>query len=348
MTGVAADTVNNQDVQAPQMLMQMLTGFWVSQSICAAAELGIADQVKAGPKSISALATALNAHEENLYRLMRALASLGIFQESEGRVFALTPLAALLQSDIPNSMRPIARMLGKENYTAWGQIYDAVKEGKSPFVSAYGMPIYEYFTQHPDSAELFNAAMTALVSNDNAAILDSYDFNRFSTIVDIGGGHGMLLAAILKRYTNPSAILFDLPQVAVNATPILKEAGVEARCTIQTGNFFETIPVGGEAYLISRVLHGFSDEDSATILRNVHDVIPADGTLMLMEFLLEPGNDPSTARTKLMDVNMMVFAPGGRDRTLDEYQQLLQAGGFQFTRVTPTSSGIAIIEARKA
>lgn len=347
MTGTATASVAKDNIQAPGVLMQMLTGFWVSQSICAAAKLGIADQLKEGARPVSELAKALNAHEENLYRLMRALASLGIFRETENRVFELTPLAELLRSDAPNSMRPMALMLGAENYTAWGQVARAVQFGESPFESAYGMPVYEYFGTHPESAENFNQAMTALVTNDNAAILESYDFDRFSSIVDVGGGHGTLLTAILKRYTKPSAVLFDLSQVAESAALAFKEAGLSQRCDVQSGDFFGAVPSGGDAYILSRVLHGFSDEHSGMILKNIHAVIPSSGKLLLMEFILEPGNDPSTARTKLMDVNMMVFAPGGRDRTLEEYTQLLRNAGFELSNVIPTTSGIVILEAVK-
>lgn len=347
MTGQATASAVQDNAQAPQTLMQMLTGFWVSQSICAAAKLGLADQLKHGPKSVAVLAHALHAHEGNLYRLMRALASIGIFRETDNQVFELTPLAELLRSDTPNSMRPIALMLGAENYAAWGQVERAVQFGESPFESAYGMQVYEYFERNPESAAIFNQAMTALVTNDNAAILESYDFNQFASIVDVGGGHGMLLSAILKRYGKPSAILFDLPQVAATAAETFKAAGVDARCEVQSGDFFSSVPAGGDAYILSRVLHGFSDEQSTLILKNIQAVISATGKLLVMEFILEPGNDPSTARTKLMDVNMMVFAPGGRDRTQDEYAQLLHGAGFRLENVIPTASGIVIMEAVK-
>lgn len=340
-------SVKCDNAQAAGQLMQMLSGFWVSQSLCTAAELGVADQLKDGPQSTQALAKALNAHEDNLYRLLRALASLGIFRELDSRVFELTPLAQLLRSDIPNSMRPVALMLGRENYTAWGKAYQAVRFGESPFESAYGMPVYEYFGKNPESAGLFNQAMTALVSNDNASILESYDFGQFSTIVDVGGGHGLLLSSILKRYPHLNGVLFDQAHVVSYAEPILQDAGVTSRCRTESGNFFEAVPAGGDGYILSRVAHGFSDEQSVLILKCIHQGLTPGGKLLMMEFLLEPGNHPSTARTKLMDVNMMVFAPGGRDRTQPEYEALLNQAGFNLNRVIPTESGIAILEAVK-
>lgn len=342
-----AELVKCGNMQNSGQMMQMLTGFWVSQSLCVAAELGIADQLLNGPQSIEALSNALSAHEDNLYRLMRTLSSLGVFRELNDRMFELTPLADLLRSDSPNSMRAIALMLGRENYTAWGKALQAVRYGESPFESAYGMPVYEYFSKNPESAGLFNEAMTALVRNDNVAILEAYDFGQFSKLVDVGGGYGMLLSGILKRYPNLSGVLFDLAQVVENAGTVLQDAGVETRCHTETGNFFEAVPAGGDGYILSRVVHGFSDEQSVLILRNIHRAMVPEGKLLMMEFLLEPGNQPETARTKLMDVNMMVFAPGGRDRTQDEYQALLKEAGFRLSQVISTESGIVILEASK-
>lgn len=332
---------------APQTLMQMLTGFWVSQAIHAVAKVGVADHLKAGPQSIATLAHKLNAHEESLFRVMRALASLGIFEETADRVFQLTPVAALLISDAPNSMRPIALMLGKENYQAWGNLDQAIQNGDSPFEVTYGMNAYTYFAQHPEAAENFNSAMTALVSNDHAAILKAFDFSEFCTIVDVGGGQGMLLSAILKQDEARTGVLFDLPHVVAQAETLLQSHGLAARCRIEAGDFYKAVPSEGDAYILSRVLHAFPDERCHQILRTIHTAIPSHGKLLVMEFLLEPGNDPTTAKTKLMDVNMLVFAPGGRDRTYEEYDHLLRQSGFQLNRVVPTESGIAVLEAIK-
>jgi hypothetical protein len=342
-----SESVKPEIVNAPQVLMQMLTGFWVSQALYSVAKVGVADQLKEGPQSVADLARKLNANEENLFRVMRALASLGIFQETADRVFELTPVAALLISDSPNSMRPIALMLGKENYQAWGNLDRAIQYGESPFEITYGMNAYEYFEKHPDAAENFNSAMTALVSNDNAAILEAFDFSEFHTIVDVGGGHGMLLSAILKRYEALTGVLFDLPHVVANAKTLLQSHGIAERCRIESGNFYEAVPLGGDAYLLSRVLHGFSDELCSRILRCIHTAIPPQGKLLVMESILQPGNDLATAKTKLMDVNMLVFAPGGRDRTYEEYDHLLGQSGFQLHRVVTTESGIAVLEAKK-
>lgn len=334
-------------VNSPLVLMQMLTGFWVSQAIYSVAKAGVADELKSGPQSIATLAQRLSLHEENLFRVMRALASLGIFQETEPRTFDLTPVAALLISDAPNSMRPIAMMLGDENYQAWGNLYRALQDGESPFEVTYGMNAYAYFEKNPAAGANFNSAMTSLVTNDNAAILNAFDFSPFHTLVDVGGGHGMLLSAILKRYESMSGVLFDLPQVVAQATDLLKSHGVENRCRIESGNFYEAVPSGGDAYLLSRVLHGFSDELCGKILKSIHTAMSPQSKLLVMEFLLQPGNDPATARTKLMDVNMLVFAPGGRDRTEEEYAQLFEQSGFQLTHVVQTDSGIAVLEVIK-
>lgn len=343
-----AATESRSDLgNASQALMQMLTGFWVSQSIYAAARAGVADALQEGPLSVGELAARLDAHEENLYRLLRALASLGIFRETGARVFELTPVAALLASDHPHSMRPMALMLGEVNYPAWGNAYRAIQDGVSPFEATFGMNAYEYFASHPAEAAHFHAAMTALVANDHRAILNAYDFSGLGTVVDVGGGQGLLLASILRQHAGLCGVLFDLPPVVAQAPALLESQGVASRCRIEAGDFYQAVPGGGDAYILSRVLHGFSDDLCEKILACVHAAMPATARLLVMEFVLEPGNDPATARTKLMDVNMMVFAPGGRDRTREEYRALLERAGLQLTRVVPTESGIAVIEAAK-
>jgi hypothetical protein len=333
--------------QASQALMQYLTGFWVSQSICAIAEVGVADELKEGPASIAILAQKLKVDEDGLFRVMRALSSLGIFRETGDRVFDLTPMAALLLSDEPNSMRAIALMLGKENYQAWGNLGSALQSGDSAFELTYGMNAYAYFEKHPESAARFHAAMTALVSHDHSAILKAYDFSLLDSLIDVGGGHGLLLAKILSKHPSLSATLFDLASVITEAEPLLSQHGVLERCRLEAGDFYDSVPEGGDGYLLSRVLHGFGDQQCIQILQNIHSAMPSSGKLLIMEFILQPGNDITTAKTKFMDVNMLVFAPGGRDRQQEEYEKLLKVSGFQLTRILPTETSIAIMEATK-
>lgn len=340
-------TIQRTEIEnTKQALMQMASGFWISQLLYTAAKLGLADYIKDGSISTLELSQKLSLHEDNLYRVMRTLASLGVFFEVDNQCFEHTPLSKLLCSDSTDgSMRAFVMMLGAENYVAWGNLYQAVKNGGSPFEYAYGMEVYQYFQSHPDSYNIFNQAMSEIVRGDNDAILESFDFSQFSHIVDIGAGQGTLVESILKKYTSLSATLFDLPEVILKSKETLTRIGLDSRCNFISGNFFETSPVGGDCYLLSRVLHGFDDERCVSILKNIHDVIPWDGKLILMEFLLKPGNGHESARSKLMDINMLVFASGGRDRTYEEYSTLLEKGMFCLENVYPTQSGIVILEA---
>jgi predicted O-methyltransferase YrrM len=335
-------------VQSPQALMHMVVGFWMSQAIYSAAKLGIADQLQSGPKDIGVLAMQLNAHEGHLYRLLRALANVGIFREQENKHFEQTPMSRYLCSDTPDSMRAAILMLGDDNYRAWSYLADAVQNGGTPFELAYGTHAYEYYKQNPAKGERFNTAMAELNRQDQAAIAEVYDFNLFKTIVDVGGGSGLLLTSILKRHSDVSGILFELPQVADEAKAFLKKAGVENRCQVVTGDFFQAVVSGGDAYILSHIIHTFNDELCVQILRHVHTSMPAHGKLLVVEDILQPGNDPATAKTKFMDLNMLVFTPSGREHTREEFETLFAQAGFRLTTITPTASGIAVIEAIKA
>ncbi|MBX2861650.1 MAG: hypothetical protein KTR14_10475 [Vampirovibrio sp.] len=343
----------NQDTQSDHcqkalssQFMQMLTGYWVSQSIMTVVKLNIADELKEQPQDIHMLSKSVGAHQDSLYRLMRMLSSIGIFKESESQVFGLTPLAELLCSDSPNSMKPMVMMLSGENYTAWEHLYEGVKSGESPFEKVFGMEIFQYFNTHPNAQQVFNNAMATLIRSDSTAIINAYNYDQHQTLVDVGGGNGMLLTTLLSHYPSLSGVLFDLPSVINGVTEKLR-AEFEDRCHTVSGDFFESVPAGGDCYVLSRVIRGFDDERALKILNNIYKVMPVQGKLLLMEFILELGDDPSTATTKLMDINMMVFAPGGRDRTEEEHQTLLQKAGFELIKVISTENDICILEAIK-
>jgi hypothetical protein len=338
----------DQQTQAlQQTFMKMLSGFWISQSIYTAAKLGVADYLQAGPQSISNIAKSLNANEDYLYRLLRALASIGIFQETDDQTFALTPLSTLLCTNAEASMKSVALLLGEENYNVWGYLHQAVKTGGQPFEMAYGAHAYDYFKDHAESAKTFNAAMVALVKNVQAAVAQVYDFSVFKTIVDVGGGYGALLGIILRKFPDLQAILFDLPQVIDEVQPFLVKEGIESRCKLAAGNFFEAITASGDAYILSHVLHGFSDELSLKILTNIYQASPAHAKILLVEDILQTENTPETAATKFMDLNMLVMTPGGRDRTRQEFDELLGKAGFFITAVIPTQTGSYVIEGQK-
>lgn len=340
-------TATIETAQPAQVIMQMMTGHWISQSLYAAAKLGVADYLEGKTLSIHALAEALDARPDYLYRLMRALASINLFEEKEGQSFSLTPVGELLRSNHENSLRPVILMLGEENYKAWGYLFQSMQAKKAPFELAFGKQAYEYFQANPESGQIFNAAMAALVRQDQAIIAEIYDFSQFSTVVDVGGGSGMLLASILHRHPSVSGILFELPQVVDEAHALLRQQGLTARCQVVAGDFFQAVVEGGDAYVLSHIVHTFDDALIQQILDNVHQAMPEHGKLLIIESILEPGNNPATAKNKFMDLNMLVLTPGGREHTQAEFSQLLKQSDFELTNIYPTASGTAIIEALK-
>ncbi len=230
-----SQTTNTQpttDLPLPFVFIQMALGNWVSQSIYAAAKLGIADLLKDGAKSCEELASATQTHERSLYRLLRALASVGIFAETEPGYFTLTLLANYLQSDVPDSLKAIAIMNGAEQYRSWGDLMYSLQTGESAFERLYGMNLFEYYAQNPEAAKIFNQAMTSLSALENASVVSDYDFSNIQTLVDVAGGHGKLLTDILKANPKIKGILFDQPSVIAGATSLIEEAGVSDRCEL--------------------------------------------------------------------------------------------------------------------
>lgn len=325
------------------ILMQMMSGYWVSQTIYSAARLGIADLLKEGPRTASDLAAALEANEDFLYRLMRALGTLGILAEETGKVFRLSPLGELLRADAPNTLRPIALMLGAEHYQAWGKLSDGVMSGKTPFEMVYGSQCFEYFEKNPHASEIFNEAMTSLVENEVSVITSAYDFSQFELLVDVGGGHGRLLSGILKQNPKLSGIVFDQPHVIDGATAHFRAEGVAERAKAEGGDFFISVPGNGDAYILSHIIHDWSDERARNILENIHKAMRPGGKLLLAETVITPGAEALMGT--LMDLNMLVMTPGGRERTQDEYRQLLASAGFKLQQITPVSPTVSMIEA---
>lgn len=323
-------------------LLNLITASWVSQAIYAAAKLGLADFLKDGPRYSDELARATGVHAPSLYRLLRALASVGVFVEVEDRRFALTPLAALLQSGTADSMRALAIMVGEEfHYRPWGELLYSVKTGETAFAHVFGMEAFPYLDGHPEAARIFNQAMTSASAVDNAAITAAYDFSSFSRVVDVAGGHGSLMAAILKANPELKGILFDQPQVIEGARGQLQAAGVGERCELVAGDFFESAPGGGDAYLLKHILHDWDDERAIRILQNIHRAMKPAARLLVIEQVIQPGNEPHFG--KLLDLEMLVLA-GGRERTEAEYRELLTAAGFTLQRIIPTNSTKSVIE----
>jgi hypothetical protein len=323
------------------VIQRMLTGPWMAQCLYVAARLGIADLVKDGPKTSAALAQATRTHPRALYRLLRALASAGVFAEDEDGAFSLTPLAACLLSDAPGSQRAAAMMMGEEHFRAWGDLLYSIQTGRPAFDHLYGRPIFAYLAGHPRSAEIFDDAMTSVHGAETEAMLAAYDFSSFGTLVDVGGGNGRMLAAVLQRHPALKGVLFDRSDVIERARATVRTEGVEERCTLVPGNFFEGVPPGGDVYLLRHIIHDWEDEPALTILRQCRQVIPAAGKLLLVESVIPPGNEPFLG--KFLDVTMLLI-PGGMERTEPEYRALLQAAGFRLTRIVSTALEVSVIE----
>jgi ubiquinone/menaquinone biosynthesis C-methylase UbiE len=326
-----------------ETLNRMVNGYWTTQAIYVAAKLGIADLLTHGPRSADDLAQTTHVHPASLYRLLRALASLGIFAEDRTARFSLTPLAECLRSDVPGSQRAMAIMSGEEHYKAWGELLYSVQTGKIAFDMLHGMPVFEFLSKNVDKAKVFDAAMVGIHGRESAAMADVYDFSGIGVVADIGGGNGSLLTTVLKKFPTLRGILYDLPGVVERAKANLQAAGVAERCTAIGGNFFDSVPAGADAYLMRHIIHDWDDEKASTLLRNVHKVIGPDGRLLVVEGVIPPGNDPCFG--KLLDLTMMVL-PGGKERTEAEYRTLFDTCGFQLTRIVPTRAEVCVIEGR--
>ena len=327
-------------------LAQMVHGFWVTQAIYVAAKLGIADLVEDGPRTCDELAMAADANPEALYRLLRALASLGIFREVEDRRFGLTPLAEPLQTGTLDSVRNTALMPVDTGFRQqWGEILYSVRTGKPAFDYVFGMGNHRYFAKHPESSQVFSGAMTEVGREDSAAVLEAYDFSGITKLVDLGGGRGTFLADILKAYPRMHGLLFDMPHVVEGAREVMEADGVADRCELVSGDFFQSVPAGGDAYIIKNVIHDWYDPEAAVILKNCRSGIAAGGRLLIVDFVIPLGNEPHPG--KLMDLAMLVGA-GGRERTGPEFHSLLDAASFQLTRIIPTRSAYNVVEATTA
>lgn len=328
----------------PEVMNRMLTGYWTTQALYVAAKLGIADLLEDGPRSADELAQATKAHAPALYRLLRGLASLGVFIEDDAARFGLTPLAECLRSDVPGSQRALAIMSGEEHYQAWGELLYSVQTGRIAFDKLFGMPVFEFLSKNLEQAKVFDAAMVGVHGREAAAMTDAYDFSGIGVLADIGGGNGSLLTTVLKRHPALKGILYDLPGVIERAKGDLQAAGLADRCKAIGGNFFESIPVGADAYLMRHIIHDWDDEKATTILRNVHQAMSTDARLLVVEGVIPPRNDPCFG--KLLDLTMLTI-PGGKERTEEEYQSLFKAGGFQLTQIIPTKAEVSVLEGKK-
>lgn len=335
---------NSNETPAPMAMMELLTSRMVSQPLYVAAQLGIADLLKDGPKTADELATATGTHAPSLYRLLRTLASISIFAEGEDGRFELTPLANCLQTGAEGSVGAVATMFAQEWHSRpWEHLLESVKTGKTAFELVYGKKAFEYLAENPEAGKIFDSAMTDLTSMQNPAITAAYDFSGIGKLADIAGGHGGLIAAILNANPKIEGFLFDQPQVIAGALPLLESQGVAGRCKLIAGDFFESVPAGCDAYILKSIIHDWDDEQALVILKNCRKAtLGKNSKLLLVEIVILPGNEPSFG--KLTDLEMLVMA-GGRERTEAEYRTLLRAAGFNLTNIVPTEAPQSVIEA---
>jgi hypothetical protein len=331
-------------VAPPIAVLQLATGRWVAQIIGVAAELGLADEIQSGPKAAQEIAAAKGLHPDPLYRLLRALASVGIFAEQEDGRFRQTPMSDALRSDVPYSMRGVARLTNRQWMArGWMELERGVRSNVSAFELAHGMQAFDYASQYPEEMEIFADAMDGYAALVSAAVLEAYDFSSIRTLAEIGGT--LLLTSVLVKYPAMRGILFDLPEVVESVSSFLRNYGVEDRVELKGGDLFEAIPEGADAYLLQNILHWRSDEDCLRIMKTVHAAARPGAQLLLVEAIVEAPNEPQFAKT--LDIALLVLSHGGKERTRAEWNKLLSAAGFRVSGIIPTASFASVIEAMR-
>jgi hypothetical protein len=331
----------------PMTLLNLTAGKWVSQAIAVVAELGIADLLSHGPKTAADIAKTTKTSEDGVYRLLRGLGSVGLFAETGNRKFRLTPLGRLLRKDSPQAIGGYARFVGHEStWLPWGDLGHSVRTGQPAFDHVFGMPVFEYFAKMPEAAAVFDAAMTSISTVESKAVVDAYDFSKITTLVDVAGGHGLMLATILKAHRKMRGLLFDLPHVTAGATSLLQSAGVADRCRIVSGDFFAAVPVGGDACVMKHIIHDWDDDRATQILRNCHRAMQPGGKVLIVDAVIPSGNGAHFG--KLLDLEMLALTPRGRERTRAEFHDLLKRSGFRLQRVVPTETHLSVVEGVRA
>lgn len=321
-----------------EYLAELIEGFQTSQALHVAAKLGLFDVLRDGAKSSEEIAASVGAHAPSLLRLLRFLVKVGVLAYAEGDRFAATPLGELLRADHPDGLHSLAVMMGSPFFWhPYGALYASIKSGERAFDQVFGMPFFAYLEDHPEDAAIFNADMSAAIPLD---LLDAYDFSTFRTIVDVAGGQGMLLQAILERCPQASGVLFDQPSVIAQA-PRPSSADVAARFQAVAGDMFASVPAGGDAYVLRRIIHDWGDDEAIRILRNCRQAMHQGGKVLLIEQILHPGDSAGGATGG--DLIMLVFL-SGRERTQEEYAGLLAAADLRLVRVIPAGPR-SVIEA---
>ena len=330
-----------------EVVFQMVIGKWISQAIGTIVEIGVPDQLAKGPRRCSDIAREAGVSEDGIYRLLRALASVGLFVESGDRRFKLTGMGQLLRSDHSESLAGYSRFVAHDStWRPWGQLSYSVKTGMPAFDHVFNVPIFEHLTQNPEVAAVFDDAMTSISTTEALAVSDAYDFEGVETLMDVAGGHGLLLATVLRRHKKMRGVLFDLPHVAAGAATTFARAGITGRVRIESGDFFRELPSGADAIIMKHIVHDWDDDSATRILQTCHRALGPRGKVLIVDPVVPPGNTPHYG--KLLDLEMLVLTPRGRERTKAEFVKLLRGAGLRLSRVIATQSGLSIVEAVKA
>jgi O-methyltransferase len=333
---------------ASQLLYQLATGHWVASALQIVVRLGIVDQFADNESRTAAdLAGAADVQEDALYRVLRALAAVGVFNEVAPRRFRLTPAGEQLRAGVAGSMRNMALWATSPfHFTVYGEMLHSVRTGQPAAEKVFGMPVFEYLESQAELQEIFNDAMSSFSEVVIPAAIDAYDFDGIELLVDVAGGHGAVLTAILREYPNMRGVLFDLEHVILGARARIEAAGVSDRCWVEAGNFFRSVTPGADAYIMKHIIHDWDDVQALSILDNIRRAMGSKrGRVILLENVLQPGNAPELG--KVVDLEMLVMT-GGRERTADDFDALFAKAGFELTRIVPTASPLSVIEARLA
>jgi hypothetical protein len=342
-TMTETSTTLQETLPPQQQLIQMAWAHQISALVRVAAHLKLADHLTAGPKTAAELAAVTETHAPSLYRVMRTLASLGVFSEDDGHRFSQTPLSEVLRADSPGSVRTSVLMIAGEIFTApIGQLLYSVQTGKTTFARIHGAEIFDWLPQHPEEAAMFSDLMVGFHGPETAAVAESYDFSGFETIADIGGATGNLITKVLAKAPGAHGILFDLPHNGEAARTLISERGMADRVTFEAGSFFESVPAGADLYMMSHIIHDWTQEQCVTILGNCRKAMKPTGRVLIIEMVLPAGDTPHPG--KMTDI-VMLTVPGGQERTEKEYDALLTKAGFRLARVVPTDSAVSVIEA---
>ena len=331
-----------------QKMIELLTGHWIAQALFALTKLGVPDALANRALAPDAIAKRVGANAAYLRRALRMLASVGVVAEDTRGRFKLTGLGQTLRSDRPGSVRDFALMIvEKYNYRSLDRLPDAIAQGKTAFDLEWGRPLFEYLRAHPDDDRQFSASMASISATENDAVARGYPFRKHARLVDVGGAHGHLLAAILRRYKKLRGVLYDQPQVVAGAAAsgFISAPGVRERCEVVGGSFFESVPAGADAYLMKYIIHDWDDAKCARVLGHCRDAMAPGGRVLVVDRVIAPGN--AFDWSKWLDINMMV-GPGGLERTRAEFAALFASAGLKLVKVHPTKSPLSVLEAARA